>query len=121
MNGFQETNWSVWMPKYKIVLDPPIGAKEFGEWSGDPNIALKDKHDYVEIEAECSAEESMTWFHNLVQEYTILVDNSNDEQEVPRIPEEHLSRLLKNQEPMSFKERQLVDEIRRLRQAIDNG
>jgi len=67
------------MPKYRIVLDPPIGAKEFGEWSGDPNIALKDKHDYVEIEVNCDAIESMTWFQNLVQEYTILISAEDEE------------------------------------------
>lgn len=67
------------MPKYKIVLDPSIDAKEFGEWSGDPNIALKDKHDYVEIEVNCDASESMTWFQNLVQEYTILTSYIDEE------------------------------------------
>jgi len=35
------------MNKIEFALDPPIDCPEFGEWSGDPNIALKDKHGLV--------------------------------------------------------------------------
>ena len=72
------------MTKYRILLDPPIHAKEFGEWSGDPNIALKDKHDYVQIEVDCDAIESMTWFQNLVQDYTISIVSEDDDDELGR-------------------------------------
>ena len=66
------------MPKFRITLDPPIHAPEFGEWTGDPNIALKDKHDFVQMEVECEAIESLTWFTNLVKDYTISIIDADE-------------------------------------------
>lgn len=57
-----------------VVLDPPIAAKEFGDWqktSPDPNIALKDKHGFVHISIEAETPESLNWFLSLVQEWRI--------------------------------------------------
>jgi hypothetical protein len=56
--------------KLEFTLDPPIDCPEFGDWSGDPNIALKGKHGLVTITIECDAKPSLEWCKNLVDTIT---------------------------------------------------
>jgi len=56
-NILMENNNSVEHKTYKLEfsVDPPMNCPEFGEWSGDPNIALKDKHGLVTITVDAEA------------------------------------------------------------------
>ena len=58
----------------EIVLDPPIDAPEFGEWKGDPNVALKDKHDYVYVTVVSSSPESARWAQRMILELDRTVE-----------------------------------------------
>jgi len=53
--------------KLEFSVDPPMDCPEFGEWSGDPNIALKDKHGLVTITIDAEAKPSLEWFMNLIK------------------------------------------------------
>lgn len=53
--------------KLEFSVDPPMNCPEFGEWSGDPNIALKDKHGLVTITVDAEAKPSLQWFMNLIK------------------------------------------------------
>lgn len=69
----------------EVTLDPPITAKEFGDWSGDPNIALKGKHSFVTITIEASAKPSLDWIvYKLmphIDEYVITGYDENQEED----------------------------------------
>ena len=53
--------------KLEFTVDPPMNCPEFGEWSGDPNIALKGKHGLVTITVDAEAKPSLDWFINLIK------------------------------------------------------